>query len=143
MTNGRFLLAKDVPLAQVDWGQVGLVNNPSETGAAQLLMARGRFGPGKGHAFHMHPFQEELIVIVSGQIEQWIEREKRMLGPGDAVFLAPGTVHASFNVGEVEAELLAIFGPVHGDRGFETVELADHPSWRDMRRSVADRKAGF
>jgi quercetin dioxygenase-like cupin family protein len=134
MTKGRFLLRRELPLDQVDWGKVGFFSGPKTTGATQLVVGRGQFLPGKGHAFHMHPSQEEMIVVVSGEIEQWVEEEKRLLGPGDAVFLPPGTVHASFNAGGGEAELLAIFGPAKGETGFETVDLAHEAPWRDLRR---------
>ena len=58
----------------------------------------------------------------------------RMLEPGDAVCLAPATVHASFNAGRTEASILAIFGPAIGD-GFETIDMAAESPWKDLRRA--------
>jgi len=90
--------------------------------------------PGGGHAFHKHPQQEEVIYVIEGEVEQWREEENRMLGPGDSVFLPAGTVHASFNTGDANAKLLAILGPSIGDgNGYEVVEVADQPPWRDLR----------
>ena len=60
--------------------------------------------PGKGHDFHKHPDQEEVILCVAGSVEQWVDREKRILGPGDSAFIPAGVVHASFNVGESGGE---------------------------------------
>jgi quercetin dioxygenase-like cupin family protein len=79
---------------------------------------------GKGHDFHKHANQEEVILVIADQIEQWIARAKRVLGPGDTVFVAPNTVHASFNIGDTDANIIAIFGPSVGDNGLEMIDEA-------------------
>jgi quercetin dioxygenase-like cupin family protein len=40
-----------------------------------------------------------VIYVLAGELEPWIEREKRVLGPGDAAFIPADTVHALFNIG--------------------------------------------
>jgi quercetin dioxygenase-like cupin family protein len=89
--------------------------------------------PGKGHNVHKHPDQEEVIVVVSGTVEQWLEREKRLLGPGDSVFIPADRVHASFNAGEGEAKLLAILGPCVADIGYVSVEMGHEAPWNTLR----------
>jgi quercetin dioxygenase-like cupin family protein len=88
--------------------------------------------PGKGHNFHRHPQQEEVIFVISGSVEQWVDKRKELLGPGDAAFIARDVVHASFNVGDSEAKILAIFGPSVGD-GFETVDMSSETPWKELR----------
>ena len=56
--------------------------------------------PGGGHAFHRHPDQEEIIWVREGRVEQWLEQDKRELGPGEAVHIPKDVVHASFTVGD-------------------------------------------
>ena len=46
--------------------------------------------PRKGHNFHYHSNQEEVLYVVSGTVEQWLERERRTLGPGDSIFIRLG-----------------------------------------------------
>jgi quercetin dioxygenase-like cupin family protein len=65
-----------------------------------------------------------VIFVVDGRIELWIDKEKRILGPGDSAFIPPGVVHASFNAGDNEAKVMPIFGPCVGD-GFEMIDVAD------------------
>ena len=51
-----------------------------------------------------------------------------------------GTVHASFNAGDGEARLLAVFGPSVGT-GFDTIDMAGDAPWSTLRatnRSPAD-----
>ena len=89
--------------------------------------------PGQGHDFHRHAKQEEVIVIMSGSVEQWIEREKRVLKAGDAVYIDANVVHASFNIGNSEANLIAILGPCVGEGGYESEEVAAEEPWRSLR----------
>ena len=129
---GKFNISAETDFKSLDWGRVGWHSNPSTTGAAQLAIVEGRLFPGKGHDFHLHPHQEEVIFVAAGRIEQWIDREKRLLGPGDSAFVPPGVVHASFNVGDSEATIFAIFGPCVGD-GFEIVDMASEAPWKSLR----------
>ena len=132
--SGTFVPAAKVVRQQLDWGWLGWVSRPAGTGAENLVVIEVTLAPGGGHAFHKHPQQEEVIYAIEGQVEQWREDEKRMLGPGDAVFLPAGTVHASFNNGDGNARLLAILAPcIGGGDGYEVVEVADQPPWNGLR----------
>ena len=51
--------------------------------------------PAGGQDFHKYPDQEEVIYVLEGEIEQWVDREKRILRPGDSAFIGAGVVHAS------------------------------------------------
>lgn len=71
--------------------------------------------PKKGyHNFHRHPEMNEIIYILKGTAEQWVENEKQILKPGDSVYIDPDVVHATFNIGEEELEFLAILAPASG-----------------------------
>ncbi len=72
------------------------------------------------------------MFVVDGRIEQWIDKEKRILGPGDSAFIPPGVVHATFNAGDNKAKVLAIFGPCLGD-GFEMIDMSDEAPWKTLR----------
>ncbi|WP_210184087.1 cupin domain-containing protein [Bradyrhizobium centrolobii] len=77
-------------------------------------MSEVNFDSGKGHNFHKHPNQEEVVLVVAGTVEQWIDREKRILSPGDSAFIPADVVHASFNAGDQPAKIIAILGPASG-----------------------------
>ena len=53
--------------------------------------------PGFAHAFHKHPDQDEMIIVKSGRIVQWLEDAHRELGPGDSVHIDRDVVHGSYN----------------------------------------------
>lgn len=131
---GKFVVASEIEPEVLDWGRLRWLSNPPFTGAKDLTVIAVSLAPGKGHDFHKHPDQEEVIYVVAGEVEQWVDREKRVLGPGDSAFLPAGTVHASFNVGKVEASIVAILGPCVGAKGYEVVEVAGEAPWNALRR---------
>jgi len=128
----QFRLRDAISLDQAPWGFSRWLSHPASTGAGQIAALDANLAPGQGHDFHKHPDQEEVLCVVEGEIEQWIEREKRMLRAGDAIFIAPGTVHATFNVSPKEARLLVIFSPCVGP-GFEAVDMSGETPWRELR----------
>ena len=130
--DGKFILESETKKQAQAWGKLGWLSSPTHTGAAQLAIIEGSLVARKGHNFHKHPNQEEVMFVVAGRIEQWIDKEKRILGPGDSAFIPPGVVHASFNAGDDEAKLLAIFGPCLGD-GFEMIDMANEAPWNTLR----------
>jgi len=132
--SGKFTFMNDIDFATLNWGKVGALCSPSSTGAKNLTVLDARLYPGKGHDFHKHANQEEVIIVISGKLEQWIDQEKRILGPGDSVFIPANTVHASFNVGDSETtEILAMFGPSVGDNGLEMIDVSGEAPWNGLR----------
>jgi quercetin dioxygenase-like cupin family protein len=129
----NFRIASEIKPDLQDRGTLRWISHPPSTEAKQLTVVDVIFAPGQGHSFHKHPDQEEVIYIIAGRLEQWAEREKRILGPGDAVFLPRGMVHALFQFGATETKFLAIFGPSLGTHGIETIEVADEAPWRELR----------
>ena len=122
---GKFLIAGEIEAGAVPFGAARWLSNPSATAASQLAVVEVTLDPGAGHAFHHHRQQEEVRYVVSGAVEQWLEQEKRILGPGDGIFIPAGVVHASFNAGAGPARFVAILGPCVGEAGYEAVEVAD------------------
>jgi quercetin dioxygenase-like cupin family protein len=129
----RFTIASETTPEVLDWGRLRWLCNPPSTGAKDLTVIDVTLSPGKGHNFHKHPDQEEVILCVSGSVEQWVDREKRILAPGDSAFIPAGVVHASFNVGQSEAKVVAILGPCKGDIGYEVVEMGAEAPWNTLR----------
>jgi len=132
--SGKFVLSKDTPQELLDWGSLRWMSHPPSTGAGQLTVIEVTLQPGKGHDFHKHPDQEEVIYVVSGGVEQWLEQEKKDLHSGDSLFIPADTVHASFNAGVDPVILLAILGPCVGDQGYELVDVASESPWNQLRQ---------
>jgi len=130
---GKFILKEHVQRDELEIARLAWLSNPASTRAKQLTVIEGTFFPGKGHNFHYHAEQEELIYVVSGSLEHWIERDKRTLGPGDSVFMPARVVHATFNIGVEDATILAVLGPCVGDMGVENIDVSHEAPWRELR----------
>jgi quercetin dioxygenase-like cupin family protein len=132
--NGKFVIGKEIARDQLDWGQMGWISRPSANAARQICEIEVKLEPGFGHNFHKHPRQEEVIYVMAGEIEQWLETGNRTLKPGDAVFIPPNVVHASFNTGTQTAKLLVVLSPCVGDGGYELVDVSAEAPWNSQRK---------
>jgi quercetin dioxygenase-like cupin family protein len=130
---GKFVPAGEVEREQLDWGVLGWLSRPTSTKAKDLTVIEVNLKPGFGHNFHKHPDQEEVIYVIEGEVEQWLKQEKRLLKPGDSVFIGADVVHASFNISNQPAKLLAILGPCVGEGGYVSVEVGDQAPWNSLR----------
>ena len=129
----KFVLRSETPAEELEWGKLTWISRPPATDSKQLTVIEVELLPGNGHAFHKHSDQEEVIVCLSGTVEQWIGEEKRNLGPGDAVFLDADVVHATYNDSNEPAKLMVTLGPCVGEDGYELVDVADQEPWKSLR----------
>ena len=71
--DGKFITAVAMERDHLDWGVMGWLSRPATTGAKDLVVIEVTLEPGCGHNFHKHPGQEEVIYVVAGAVEQWVE----------------------------------------------------------------------
>lgn len=129
----RFTRSAEAQSEKVPWGSLAWFSSPAVTGARDLVVVEARFDPGSGHNFHKHPNQEEVIYVMDGEIEQWVNTETRALRAGDSAFVGKDVVHASFNPGHRPARILAILGPSIGPDGYELVDVSAEQPWASIR----------
>jgi quercetin dioxygenase-like cupin family protein len=129
----RFVSREDAAREEWPWGVHLWFSRPDLTGGRQLTIVEVELVPGEGHNFHRHPGQEEVLYVLGGEVEQWLERESRVLKAGDAVFIHKDIVHASFNSSGGPARFLAILGPSVGATGYETVDVSAEEPWSGLR----------
>lgn len=91
------------------WYYYADITQQADTYLVKVVMPKGGM-----HNFHRHPEMNEIIYILKGTAEQWVEGEKQLLKPGDSVYIDPNVVHATFNAGEDELEFLAMLTPSSG-----------------------------
>ena len=133
MSGGRFITNEDIVRDTFEWGEAGWVSRPELTGSGALCVMDVTILPGGGHAFHRHPDQEELIWVREGRVEQWLEDEKRELGPGEAIYIEKDVVHGSFTLGDEPAKLTVILSPTAGEGGYEVIDVFEEEPWASLR----------
>ena len=131
-----FIKKKQKDTEVLDWGNLTRLSGPNKTNAKDLVVIEVNISPGQGHDFHKHPQQEEVIYVVKGKVEQWVGQEKQILRAGESVFIPADKVHASFNVGNSDARLIAILGPSVGADGYELVEVYNAAPWNSFAIST-------
>jgi quercetin dioxygenase-like cupin family protein len=129
---GAFKPGDSLTRDQHDWGVFAQVSGPRD-GLQGIVAIEATFLPGKCHDFHRHPGQEEVIYVVEGTIEQWLEQEKSTLSAGDSVVIPASAVHATFNDGDAAAKILAILSPSVGDDGYGVEDMAAEEPWASLR----------
>lgn len=131
-----FICHDDVEVEHLDWGSIGWIIRPQHVpDASQLVALDVTLQPGKGHDFHRHPDQEEMIFVRHGSVEQWLRDERQQLDAGDAVFIPQGEVHATFVADDAPeaVRLLVVLGPSHGPGGYEAVDVSTDEPWASLR----------
>ncbi len=72
---------------------------------SKIEVGRYRYAAGTGAKPHKHP-EEQVINVLAGKVQVRVGREKRILGPGDAVLIPANTEHELGTV-DGEAEILS------------------------------------
>ena len=129
----RFVMADEVPVETFDWGSAGMRCAPPGTGCQSLVVMDVRLDPGFFHAFHKHPDQDEMIIVKSGRVTQWIEGEQAELGAGDSVYIDRDVVHGSYNDFDQPAELQVVLSPAIGDGGYTAIDVSGEEPWASLR----------
>ena len=141
MTNPlfRFVTGAEMQVEGSPWGPHEWLSRPGLTDADELLLVRVRMPVGRAHQFHRHPAMEEIIYVVSGRAEQWVDRETRRLGPGEIAHIPKDVVHGTYNAGADTLVFLAILSPAIFD-GPALVDVSGEEPWASLRpRRTSER----
>jgi quercetin dioxygenase-like cupin family protein len=132
MTTERFVTAANLQSEPAPWGPHEWLSRPGLSEAEGLLMVRVLMPAGQAHQFHRHPEMEEIIYVVSGTAEQWVDRERRLLGAGDVAHIPAGVVHGTYNAGPDTLTFLAVLSPARC-LGPVLVDVHTEEPWRSLR----------
>jgi quercetin dioxygenase-like cupin family protein len=131
-----FITSADLQVEPSPWGPHEWLSRPGLTAAEHLLMVRVLMPPGRAHQFHRHPTMEEIIYVVSGTAEQWVDREKRLLGPGDMAHIPMDVVHGTYNAGTDTLVFLAILSPARFE-GPALIDVHQEEPWRSLHAPMS------
>jgi quercetin dioxygenase-like cupin family protein len=133
----RFVTSANARVEFAWWGKHWWLSQPGLTDTKQLTLVRVRMRPGAGHQFHYHPAREEILYVLDGVAEQWVDREKRRLKAGDIAFIPKNVVHAIHNPSKTRSmSFLAILSPANAKGPF-LVDCYDDEPWRSLRKPFA------
>jgi quercetin dioxygenase-like cupin family protein len=87
----------------------------AETGGAMCIIY-GEAGPASGPPAHVHANEDEIFIVLEGQVEFEVDGERFVRGPLGTAFVRRGQVH-SFRTGPGGARCLTVLTP-GGFEGF-------------------------
>jgi quercetin dioxygenase-like cupin family protein len=131
----RFVSQDDCQVEELPWGPHHWLCRPGLVDAEQLLVVRVHMPAGKSHQFHRHPEMEEVIYVVEGEAEQWVDRESRILRAGEAAHIPTDVVHGTYNAGSSTLVFLAILGPAK-IQGPPLIEMQHEQPWCTLKTPV-------
>ena len=129
----KFVMGSEVSTEDFDWGSAGMRCAPPGTGCDTFVVMDVRLDPGFFHAFHKHPDQDEMIIVLRGKIVQYLNEDRVELGAGDSVYIDKDVVHGSYNDFSETANLQVILAPPMGDGGYELVDVSAEEPWSSVR----------
>jgi quercetin dioxygenase-like cupin family protein len=132
----RFVTAREMKVDQLPWGPHDWLCRPDIVDAEKLLLVRVHMPPGQAHQFHRHPEMEEIIYVLEGMAEQWVDRDKRLLRAGEMAHIPADVVHGTYNAGDDTLRFLAILSPAK-IKGPALIDMSQEEPWRSLRRPPA------
>jgi quercetin dioxygenase-like cupin family protein len=136
----RFVTSQAARVELAPWGKHWWLSEPGLTETTLLTLVRVTMRPGTGHRFHYHPTREEIIYVLDGVAEQWVDREKQRLRAGESAFIPKRVVHAIYNSSRKPMTFLAILSPAKAKGPF-LVDCYDDEPWRSLRPGTGSARA--
>lgn len=123
--------------AEENWrpGVVTRMLVSARTGSVQLCLFQQWCEPGKGAPTHLHAV-EEVLTVLDGRAEIWIDDERALLAAGQSVVVPAGRRHGFVNAGDKTLHVEAILASSTFEASFDNPQevsrrwLPDAPARR-------------
>jgi putative monooxygenase len=102
----------EVPADTRRGGEIRTLLSPRSVGSRSGFTGRVDVPAGERVAEHYHPYSEEFLYLVAGELTVDLDGEPYPLVPGDALLIPPGTRHRLRNPGSVSAWAVFHLGPL-------------------------------
>jgi mannose-6-phosphate isomerase-like protein (cupin superfamily) len=84
---------EDGILETFPWGEIRWIWNSKIDQNAEQTLGHVTILPGKKNTFHAHPNCEELLYVLEGECDHWIDDEKYHLKPGMTINIPRDSEH--------------------------------------------------
>ena len=93
-------------------GDIRVTLSPKTVGCTSGFGGYLYLGAGEFVTEHYHPYSEEFIHVISGELEMTLDDEPIRLGAGDSLIVPIGLRHRLVNVGATEARAVFHLSPL-------------------------------
>jgi putative monooxygenase len=102
----------DVPADRRRGGEVRVLLSPRSAGSTSGFMGMATLAPGERIAEHYHPYSEEFLCVVAGEISVELDGVPHALRQREGMLIPPKTRHRLRNQGATEASVVFHLGPL-------------------------------
>jgi len=88
---------------------------PENVGARGIEVVLGTIERGQGALPHAHPGIEQVCYMLEGTAVAEVGGERCELGPGDACYFPPDTMHVFTVTSDTPVKLLVVYTPPYGE----------------------------
>ncbi len=114
----------EVPREAYAWGDIHWLTSHAANGAKELTLGFTSVAPGGRNPLHRHPNCEEVLYVLSGEIEHFVEgTPNARLRVGEAILIPRNLKHQAINIGSVPAELLVAFSSAQRESILENAAI--------------------
>ena len=92
--------ASETPASTHRGGEIRITLSPRTAGATSGFGGVLTLGPGEAIIEHYHPYSEEFIHIIVGEVDFFIDGERIPLEPGDSLLVPIGARHKMVNLSQ-------------------------------------------
>ena len=93
-------------------GDVRTLLSPKTVGSTSGFMGTATIDPGDFIAEHYHPYSEEFIYVVSGQLTARLDGEPHYVKAREALYIPINCKHRLMNEGHEQASIVFHLGPL-------------------------------
>jgi len=110
--NSRTINVKDATFRNLEGRRMFMLITPETIKSENISMVLIKVDQGQTvRPCHSHPTSEEIIYIIKGQGEAWIDGEIFAFNEGSAIIFPMGSKHMIRNSGENSLEVICVFSP--------------------------------
>ena len=111
----------EVQSERYSWGDIHWLASKAANGAAELTLGVTTVEPGGKNPVHRHPNCEEVLYVISGEIEHFVEGTPRVrMRSGECILIPRNLKHQAINVGRARAQLLVAFSSAERETVIES-----------------------
>jgi putative monooxygenase len=127
--------AADVEANTRRGGDIRVTLSPKTVACTSGFGGRLELAPGDFVSEHYHPYSEEFLHIVSGELEMTMDGQPVALAAGDSLLVPIGVRHRLVNTGDTVAHCVFHLSPLapRPELGHVDTEQVQHPQAGDPR----------
>ncbi|MEV7213529.1 cupin domain-containing protein [Kitasatospora cineracea] len=108
----RVVHVDDAPPNRKRGGDLRAMLTPPAVGATSGFMGVAIVEPGERIGEHYHPYSEEFVFVISGELEVDLDGAAQPLRPDQGLMIPIGMRHRFRNVGATQARMVFHLGPL-------------------------------